>query len=193
MFHTIVLDQFERLRDGDRFWYEDRLTEDQLEWVNSRSLSDVILDNTDTEHLQRDVFTAYNRIGGTDNDDVLVGDPQGNSGITNDLLIGFDGNDILIGGNNADEIFGGQGSDTLIGNAGGDFFVFRPASHGDRDIITDFEVGFDKIDLQAYNTCFDNLNITDHQGSALISLANSNEISLEGVAASNLSEDDFIL
>lgn len=193
LFHTIVLDQFERLRDGDRFWYEDRLTEEQLDWVNSRNLSDVILDNTDTENLQRDVFTAYNRLGGTENDDVIVGDPQGANGLTHDLLIGFGGDDILIGGDNVDELHGGNGSDTLIGNSGGDFFVFAPsATHGERDVITDFEVGVDKIDLRAFNTNYDDVNITNNGSNTLITLANSNEISLEGVQTGDLTEDDFI-
>ncbi|MCR9202196.1 MAG: hypothetical protein NXI04_26435 [Planctomycetaceae bacterium] len=55
-FHAILCDQFTRLRDGDRFWYENVLDADALQMVRSTTLSDVIERNTTANSLQDDVF-----------------------------------------------------------------------------------------------------------------------------------------
>ena len=54
----ILTDQFTRLRDGDRFWYENVFRGDRrmLERINSTSLKDVIEANTEIEGLQDNVF-----------------------------------------------------------------------------------------------------------------------------------------
>jgi peroxidase len=61
-FGVIIADQFARLRDGDRLWWEnqgfDAATEDA---IRHTTLSDLILRNTDTQYLQDDVFTYYER------------------------------------------------------------------------------------------------------------------------------------
>ncbi|TDH59380.1 peroxiredoxin [Dankookia rubra] len=61
-FGVIIADQFARLRDGDRLWWEnqgfDAATE---EAIRHTTLSDLILRNTDTHYLQDDVFTYYER------------------------------------------------------------------------------------------------------------------------------------
>jgi hypothetical protein len=54
-FTHIMVDQFERLRDGDRFWYEQSLSASELEYVNDLRLSDIIALNSDV-HLQGNVF-----------------------------------------------------------------------------------------------------------------------------------------
>ncbi len=143
-FAVILLDQFTRLRDGDRFWSQDgRFTAGEGAKLWSTSLSEIILRNTDIEYLQRDVFSAYDRIGGTANGDTLIGTSA------SDLLIGFDGDDFLSGGLAGDELFGGEGNDTLTGGpgddiatggAGHDTFIFDAADPG-HDIITDFSAG----------------------------------------------------
>ena len=53
---TVLVDQFERLRDGDRFWYENVLSERQIAAVERATLSDVIMRNTDIEGLSDNVF-----------------------------------------------------------------------------------------------------------------------------------------
>ena len=69
-FATILRDQFERVRDGDRFWYQNRdLDSMQLMIIENTRLSDIIKRNTDMESMQQNVFFA--RAPGADN--TLVG------------------------------------------------------------------------------------------------------------------------
>lgn len=53
---AIIVDQFERLRDGDRFWYENVFEGRALRQLQATSLSDVIERNTTVEGLQDNVF-----------------------------------------------------------------------------------------------------------------------------------------
>jgi peroxidase len=55
-FQAIIADQFARLRDGDRFWYENIFTGEQLQLIESTTLADVIERNTTVQGLQDDVF-----------------------------------------------------------------------------------------------------------------------------------------
>lgn len=56
-FFRILRHQFEALRDGDRFWYENDLNQEQIDRVEETSLSRVIRQNTNVgAELQRDVF-----------------------------------------------------------------------------------------------------------------------------------------
>jgi peroxidase len=56
-FQAIVVDQFERLRDGDRFFYARRLPFFVRAWVHNRRLSDVLRDNTGIgNEIPDDVF-----------------------------------------------------------------------------------------------------------------------------------------
>lgn len=63
----------------------------------------------------------------------------------NDRLYGASGTDTLLGGRGADVINGGLGRDILTGGGGNDTFVF--ATTPDRDTITDFTSGADRIML----------------------------------------------
>jgi hypothetical protein len=73
LFTEIVSDQFERLRDGDRFWYERDLNRRELAQVKATSLADVISRNTTTTNLQDDVFYFHTSISGTVSIAVNVG------------------------------------------------------------------------------------------------------------------------
>ena len=55
-FSTILADQFGRIRDGDRFWYQSLLEGEALEEIESTRLSDVIERNTLADNLQENVF-----------------------------------------------------------------------------------------------------------------------------------------
>ncbi|CAB5035242.1 unannotated protein [freshwater metagenome] len=56
LFTRIVADQFARLRDGDRFYYENSLRGPQLEQVRQITLSRVIRANTSLTRMQPNVF-----------------------------------------------------------------------------------------------------------------------------------------
>jgi VCBS repeat-containing protein len=65
-----------------------------------------------------------------------------------DTLNGGIGIDFLDGGNGKDVLIGGKGSDFLTGGLGNDVFVFNADSAStDVDVITDFNVGNDSLQL----------------------------------------------
>lgn len=97
-----------------------------------------------------------NDLIGLADDDIIFGNGS------NDKISGMSGDDRLDGGSGDDTLFGEAGADTLIGGLGKDdlyggrdgnidTFVFNDiAESGFRkkaDVIHDFEVGIDKIDL----------------------------------------------
>jgi hypothetical protein len=57
---TILSNQFEALRDGDRFWYENQFSGQELKDLNSLKLSDVIQRNTTIKDVQDNAFLASN-------------------------------------------------------------------------------------------------------------------------------------
>lgn len=73
------------------------------------------------------------------------------TGVGDDRIFSGAGDDRLNGGAGNDIINGGSGRDILTGGAGRDNFVFGSNESGtgsaNRDYITDFENGVDKIDL----------------------------------------------
>lgn len=73
-------------------------------------------------------------------------DGIGNGG-DNDLL-GNSGENLLFGWYGNDFLDGGKGNDKLIGGFGNDEFHFQRG--GGRDVVTDFEGGFDLLDLSAF-------------------------------------------
>jgi hypothetical protein len=67
LFQAIMVDQFARLRDGDRFFYlNESWSRDELQLLRQGdSLSKVIQANTDITNLQSNVFIFKSSIGGT--------------------------------------------------------------------------------------------------------------------------------
>jgi Ca2+-binding RTX toxin-like protein len=75
-------------------------------------------------------------------------------GTAADTLLGLAGNDTLTGGAGNDSLTGGAGADVLIGGAGNDRFIYTATTDSGttavlRDIINDFTVGSDSIDVSA--------------------------------------------
>ena len=100
--------------------------------------------NPDAGLLVDNVGIAYgtiieNAVGGSGND-IIIGNDASNR------LIGNGGNDVMSGGDGLDYFTGGAGNDTFIADINGATVVARrgPIS---LDVITDFQKGFDKIDL----------------------------------------------
>ena len=61
VFLAILKDQFERLRDGDRFWYENIFWGKELKKIKKTTLAKVIRRNTNVgRELQKNVFIVNN-------------------------------------------------------------------------------------------------------------------------------------
>lgn len=83
-----------------------------------------------------------------------AGDAKGDKLISIENLTGSSHDDKLTGSKVANEITGGDGRDILKGGGGADTFIYTniddsPAFNPNRDIIKDFAVGLDTIDLSA--------------------------------------------
>lgn len=72
--------------------------------------------------------------------------------IADEIIVGDTGNNTLAGGGGNDILSGGQGSDILSGGDGNDLFIWHNGDEGtvaasNNDIVTDFTVGQDSLDL----------------------------------------------
>ncbi|MEO0869480.1 MAG: peroxidase family protein, partial [Cyanobacteria bacterium J06642_11] len=123
---TVILqNQFQRLRDGDRFYFENSLSDPEIAAIQDTTFSDIIRRNTDTTIIQDNAFSLINY--GTAGDDTLrggLGEDQIFAGagdddlfgeFADDQLYGEDGNDFIIGGSGNDIVIGGRGDDILVG------------------------------------------------------------------------------
>ncbi|MEM7555000.1 MAG: peroxidase family protein [Cyanobacteria bacterium P01_A01_bin.84] len=96
----IVGEQFERLRDGDRFWYERPdfkggfFTKKEIQEIKQTTYADIIKLNTEIDHLQKDVFLVPTK----DNsfDDGLLS-TKGKSGRAKITLTGEKGGNNSVG------------------------------------------------------------------------------------------------
>jgi len=61
---TIVVDQFTRIRDGDRLWYENAFSNRDVRQLKGTTLSDVIRRNTNVSNLQENVFFTSATVSG---------------------------------------------------------------------------------------------------------------------------------
>lgn len=118
-----------------------------------------------------------------------------------DRLRAGKGNDVVNGGAGDDRIVGGQGDDTLTGGEGSDTFWYGLAGSG-HDLITDFAMGTDRIDLKAFELTWAELMAAasdDGNGNTIITLAHPSNpakdgsITLTGVEVSDLTADAFLL
>lgn len=65
LFTKILVDQFTRLRDGDRYWYEYIFSGDELRDIENTNLVDIIKRNTKLTNLQKNVFIFNASISGS--------------------------------------------------------------------------------------------------------------------------------
>ena len=129
---------------------------------------------------------------GEDSLDGGAGDDTLTGGNGNDTVNGGAGDDTLTGGNGNDTMNGGAGDDTLTGGNGPDLFVFN-AGFGD-DVITDFK---NNDHIQFDDELFESpeavLMASEQVGEDTVITAGTNTVTLLGVQASSLQEDDFLI
>ncbi|MBK4216839.1 M10 family metallopeptidase C-terminal domain-containing protein [Paracoccus caeni] len=126
--------------------------------VTSSILVDLANASANTGIAGGHVYTGIENLTGSDSNDTLRGDNSSNlvSGgngddglfgrLGDDTLLGGAGNDTLRGEGGRDLLNGGFGNDRLTGGGDADTFLFR--KNFDRDVITDFEIGIDVIQMQ---------------------------------------------
>lgn len=148
---------------------------------------------------------THDEIDGLGGKDTLYGlggkdELDGDGG--NDRLFGGAGNDDLEGGLGADSLFGGSGRDWLEGGAGNDWLtggtgadVFEFDRNDGRDVITDFQNGVDKIELDDFSRAqvqnvIRNSKMVD--GDLVLTLAGGNTVTLEGMTKAQLDVSDFL-
>jgi peroxidase len=97
-FQAIIANQFERIRDGDRLWYQNVFSGAQLRAIQNTTLADIIQANTNTTNLQNNVFFFRAGISGSVSTGAFqpgrgsFGQPGGSlSGLTVNLLNSADG------------------------------------------------------------------------------------------------------
>ncbi|CUH50610.1 calcium-binding protein [Shimia marina] len=153
--------------------------------------------------------------GGAGNDSITTeeGHDRADGGAGQDYINTGEGNDLLSGGDAADRLVGGTGSDTLQGGAGndhlwggnwwrdGDSDTFVAEAGGGRDMIHDFEVDQDVIDLSSYGINYTDLqaHIQDQGWATVIDLsaltggASNDRLILKSVDPDDLDESNFLL
>jgi peroxidase len=65
LIHAALVDQFKRLRDGDRFWYQKVFSGTTLQQIQNTSLADIIRRDSATNNLQNNAFFFRVSISGT--------------------------------------------------------------------------------------------------------------------------------
>ena len=145
--------------------------------------------------------------GGQGNDRIKggAGHDKLHGGAGHDKLHGGAGDDKLHGGEGDDLLVGGQGSDRLTGGEGCDRFVFQKLHsklYRKPDVITDFEVGVDKLEFRGWDWSkidakdwfsrgISNGHITNTKDGTLFSLNSGQELLIEGVNLTDMSAYDF--
>jgi Ca2+-binding RTX toxin-like protein len=120
---------------------------------------------------------------GNDLNNVVLGTSGANR------IEGMGGADTLKGMGGADTLVGGAGNDTLTGGSGADRFVLQGG--GGSDTVTDFQDGYDKLDISAFHTTWSQVHVTDSAAGAVISVGDTTVL-MSGVHASLFSSSDFI-
>ena len=125
----------------------------------------------------------------------LVGNtPFGVGNELANLIVGNALSNVLLGGAGNDTLDGGEGLDILWGQDGAD--TFRITSGTGLDIIADFQLGIDRLDVSAYG--FTSLAQLKGQmvqvGTDIaLNLDNGDQVILIGVNAANLGAADVVL
>jgi peroxidase len=195
-FTLLIAQQFENLRDGDRFYYEERLKHDPklLAEIEATTLADILARTTGIDHIYRDAFAAHDRISDFDNDKKIEGSAK------LDLVVGSDygeviktygGADDICGGKGNDKIFAGGGNDWIWTGDGKDILVFD--DYAGHDVVKDFSAKYDKLDLTDYgiDSWKDARKIIKHSSDGIV-LKLDDDTSVKLVGVKQLTTKNFI-
>jgi peroxidase len=173
-FGLIIAHQFENLRDGDRYWFENQgFDAKTLAQIENTTLSDIIDRDTDTKSIQPDAFVFYDRHSGSAGG-IASEDPNAPQ-----LVIGSNGKDTLVGGSNADILVAGTGKQTMTGMDGADTFVIGKGSVN--ATITDFTPGVDKLKFEQEGKLdYRNVHISQDHGNTVVTVGDDRVV-LNGV------------
>lgn len=135
-FGFVFLEQLDRLRDGDAFYYTRRLDgTGLLDDIESQKFSDIVARNSGIAYVHDNIFRTaatvklapdqHAKNGGAGHE-IIVGNGLanvicGNGG--DDTIYGLKGDDVLWGGDGDDGLKGGDGNDTLWGGMGSDRLI----------------------------------------------------------------------
>jgi hypothetical protein len=181
-FAAIIARQFEDLRDGDRFWFQNQgFDAETLEEIENTRLSDIIERNTDTVYVQDDVFAFYER---------RMEDAEAEHPDSSQLLVGDESSDHLTGGTADDALVVGAEGQRMTGGGGADQFIFTEAEQD--ATITDFEPGKDVVEFQyASEQGYEDMEIERQDGHAVVEVGH-HRIVFSGVQPNELSRQDFV-
>ncbi len=168
--------------DGNDIIYGDAITADSLGAPYAGNGYQGLIDYlTDTlghapstaeviAELRANPLSYYDQVTTEGGDDTLVG------GAGDDLLMAGAGDDILIGGAGDDVMYGGLGSDTFVWQAGDEALPTLPAT----DVVMDFTLGEDVLDLSSLLGGIDPLDIADYLqiSSTTVDGVNSTQLSI---------------
>lgn len=145
-------------------------------------------------------------LGQSGNDELSGGEGKDylNAGSGDDVISGGAGNDKIVGGSGADRIEGGAGDDHMWGGnwwRDGSVDTFVVSAGSGKDMIHDFEVDKDQIDLSSYGLEFADLAglVKDKGWATEIDLSGiaggieGDKLILKSVDADDLDETNFIL
>lgn len=136
-------------------------------------------------------------IGGGSGADIL----NGGNGL--DIVRGGAGDDTVMGGNNEDIVIGNRGDDIIVGGAGNDIVrggrgedIFVVTQDADIDLVRDFVIGEDRVDLSAFDVAFEDLSLEDGRLSngrrgTTVDLDTAT-VELLRVSSADLGAEDFI-
>jgi peroxidase len=186
-FQSIIAQQFENLRDGDKNFFENQgFSPTMLNQIQNTTLSDLIERDTDTTIMQSDAFVATQRHAS----DVASGNPS-----SPQLVIGVNDDDATIAGSPGvdNTIVAGLGvNQQLTGGGSSDTFVFLGSGH--QDTVIDFSLGTDKLDFENSVTPgdFNSVTITPASDGSAVVTFDGNTITLSGIHPSQLDAGMFL-
>lgn len=122
-FDFVFAYHMQNLQNGDRLYYQARLSEENiLHEIDGENFADMIMRTTGATNLNTDSFSAAQVR-------LTLGNGNDNSGAAranfaqSEVISGLDGNDTINGGGGSDSIYGDAGNDNLQGGAGNDFLT----------------------------------------------------------------------